>query len=263
MKKQFSGRLRAGLMFLCLFVLSTSCEYLKDQEPHKNRSVHYGPEAALGQGTARAWIRMGPDGKPMAIGVDLSADALDGLPDEVKMYHVQLPQQATMTPYKTIMIDWNPHGHDPEEVYGAPHFDLHFYMIGDEERQLIPAGEHGHSPEFQANYMPPTYFSTMMSVPEMGVHWVDGMAPEITGAEPFTRTFIYGAYQDKVIFYEPMFTLDYLKHLPAGKQQKMAVPQPPKVQQSGEHPLSYTITYRQNPGSYTIALTDLYYRKAK
>ncbi len=255
------GRIRAGFIFLCLLLLHASCELLQDQDPRDKKNVYYGPEIAIGKGTGRVWVKVAHEGKPTAMGVDLSAKALEGLPAETKMYHLRMPE-AVRTQYKSVMLDWNPHGHEPTEIYGAPHFDYHFYLISNDERKAIPGGEQGHTEEFKKNYMPPTYFSTMMAVPEMGVHWIDAMSPEISGGKPFTRTFIYGSHQNNVIFYEPMVTVDYMKHLPAGKHQKVAVPQPPKVQKSGFYPLSYTITRTQNPGNYTVALTDLYYRKA-
>ena len=42
-------------------------------------------------------------------------------------------------------------------------------------------------------------------VPMMGGHWVDPKAPELNG-QVFTKTFLYGSYNGKMIHFEPMIT---------------------------------------------------------
>ncbi|MGI8637700.1 MAG: hypothetical protein ACR2KZ_20055, partial [Segetibacter sp.] len=58
-----------------------------------------------------------------------------------------------------------------------------------------------------ASYLPQNYFPGA-PVPQMGKHFVDIASPELNG-QPFTQTFIYGSYDSKVTFYEPMITLDF------------------------------------------------------
>ena len=48
----------------------------------------------------------------------------------------------------------------------------------------------------------------------MGNHLLDPKSPEIKDSLPFTRTFIYGAYEGKLIFWEPMITLEFLRKSP-------------------------------------------------
>lgn len=43
----------------------------------------------------------------------------------------------------------------------------------------------------------------------MGAHWVDVTTPELNG-QPFTQTFLYGSYNGKVAFYEPMITKAFI-----------------------------------------------------
>lgn len=251
------------ILIAALLVLLPGCELLQDLDPPvaKNK-VFYGPSVAIGNGTARTWLKVSNQGKPMSIGVDISDAAMASLPANMEIYHLMLPAEASSTTYKMVMLDWNPHGHEPA-IYDAPHFDVHFYTIDDTERLAIQPGPQNHSEQFQANYMPATYFSTVMAVPAMGVHWIDALSPEVQGTAPFTKTFIYGANNDKVIFYEPMVTLAYLQQLPANKPDKAPVAQAPHVQTSGFYPLSYTLSRMTTSGHYTIALTDLRFRKAQ
>ena len=46
----------------------------------------------------------------------------------------------------------------------------------------------------------------------MGAHWLDITSPELNQENPksFTQTFIYGSYDGKVIFMEPMITKAFM-----------------------------------------------------
>ena len=66
----------------------------------------------------------------------------------------------------------------------------------------------------------------------MGCHWIDFTSPELNG-QLFTQTFIYGSYDGKVIFYEPMITEAFIK---ANSNFERAIPQPVKFQKTGYYP---------------------------
>lgn len=254
---------------LCLsLLLLAGCEMLEDLEPVSKTKVYYGPETTVGEGTARMWVKVSGDGEPMSTGVDISEEALASLPEEMKMYHLQAPKQAGLTLYQMVMLDWNPAGHDPSPIYTLPHFDVHFYMMSEEEVAKIPGGMHPHTPEFASKYIPEGYITGLpepnmgFAVPGMGVHWVNSNASEFNG-ETFTKTFIYGSYENAVTFHEPMITLAYLQDLAPSMPVVTTIPQPQQVQMSGHHPRSYTVYHDPAFGEYTIALTDLRYRKAQ
>ena len=42
------------------------------------------------------------------------------------------PPPLAPEPYRFMMLDWNPQGHQPPGVYTVPHFDFHFYMVPDQ-----------------------------------------------------------------------------------------------------------------------------------
>jgi hypothetical protein len=170
-------------------------------------------------------------------------------------YLLALPKQAMLTTFDHIYLDWNPHGHDPAQVYGKPHFDFHFYTISEQERLTIP----GLNPPAMdlspdGRYIPPMYVQTPGLVPAMGAHWVDVLSPEFQPGGEFSRTIIFGSYQGTFIFYEPMITLEYLLSKP---NEKIAIPQPQAYQKSGYYPLSYVISYSESPREYSVALADL------
>jgi FKBP-type peptidyl-prolyl cis-trans isomerase FkpA len=92
----------------------------------------------------------------------------------------------------------------------------------------------------------------------MGVHWVDPMTPELNGG-PFTQTFIYGSYDGKSAFLEPMMTLEYLQSRP--KLNKSVWP-PRAYDRDGYFPTRYSVGFDEATHEYTIALDNLVMRKA-
>ena len=94
-------------------------------------------------------------------------------------------------------------------------------------------------------------------VPMMGKHWVDLTSPELTGQAPFTQTFIYGTYDAKVVFYEPMITLNFLK---TTTEFERPIPQPVKFKASGYYPTKMKI--KRKRGTTEIVLDGFTYRQA-
>jgi hypothetical protein len=60
-----------------------------------------------------------------------------------------------------------------------------------------------------AGYLPANYFPTPGGIPRIGKYWLVENAPELRGI-PFTKTSLYGSYNGKVMFYEPMITCEFL-----------------------------------------------------
>jgi hypothetical protein len=187
-----------------------------------NESIYntfYGPAVLLGNGHMRSWVNINHEGQALAIGVEITDEALDNLPHDVQSFAevsfiLPLHQKAKdLTPYDHIEIDWNEHGHEPAGLYDLPHFDFHFYMISLNEQLDIPAYEDAAAlfdnlPS--SEYLPAFYFRGPGGVPQMGVHWVDLLSPEFNG-EVFTTSFLYGTYDGKVTFHEPMVTMDVIQ----------------------------------------------------
>lgn len=168
-------------------------------------------------------------------------------------------QVKGITPFKHIGLDYNPDGHEPTAVYGLPHFDFHFYLMSEAERDAIPSYDIDSS-KFLAfpapEYMPANYAPIPGGVPKMGTHWIDVTSPELRG-QIFTQTFIYGSYNSKVTFYEPMITLNYLKTTSTFSRN---IPQPAKVKVSGYYPTKMEV--RKHDGITDITLTSFVYRTA-
>ncbi|MEZ0485708.1 DUF5602 domain-containing protein [Fibrella aquatica] len=243
------------LLYLLAVPLFLSCT---KTDTSSQPDQFYGPTLQMGTGTARTWLKVDTQGNPTSIGFTMTKEALASMPSikTVTAFMLALPDEATAkTPFKHVMIDWNPQGHEPAGIYDVPHFDFHFYMQPMNEVMAIPPYEQAPA-KFDnvpaAVYLPVDFAKGPGGVPGMGAHWSDVTSPEFKG-QAFTETFVFGSYDGKVTFWEQMVTLSYLKTNP--KLDK-AIRQPAQFQTPGYYPTRYSITTNAD-GSQDIAMDGL------
>lgn len=257
---------------------------------------HYGTAVPVGGGYARAYVLYdgGDSSAPVEIGVALDEQALENLPPrnphapktspdghehvDNHPYLLSLPKGGA-EPYRFIELDWNPGGHEPPGIYDTPHFDFHFYTVPEAERASIVPSD----PKFQqkADALPPEHErpsayvvaappgAPAPGVPLMGVHWVDVGSPELQGMfgkpeayKPFTRTFIWGSWDGRFHFLEPMITRAHILSKkkatdPAERDEIIPVTLASSYSQPGYYPGAYRITWDEGAKEYRIALTKL------
>jgi hypothetical protein len=261
-------------------------------------SREYGTSVEVGQGFARTYVVTDQKtGAPIEVGVALDERALDGLPApnpamhnahqapgghehvDNHVYLLSLPVRG-VEPYEFVELDWNPGGHEPPGVYDVPHFDFHFWTASQAERAAVdPTSD----PQYQRKadalppeaQRPPLYVvaappgAPAPGVPLMGVHWVDVRSPELQQAfgkpeayRPFTATFLYGSWNGRYTFLEPMITRAHILAKkaatdPAVRDQVIPIPTPAQVGQPGYYPSAYRIAWDARAKEYRIALVQL------
>ena len=94
-------------------------------------------------------------------------------------------------------------------------------------------------------------------VPTMGGHRVDPKAPELNG-RPFTKTFLYGSYDGKMIHFEPMITRAFLEMKPDFSQ---AIQVPASYVKSAYYPTRYSIRYDAVRREVSVALEGMTWRQ--
>lgn len=228
--------------------------------------TYTGEVKQVGNGVAYSWVKLDEKGKPSAIGVTISETAMEGLPTTTPKdmlgheFNLMLPPQAEKTPFNHIRFDWNPGGHEPPGIYDTPHFDIHFYMVSPETRRKITAKGEDIAvcrKPVAPKYAPQGYiYAPGTEVPEMGGHFIDPKAPEMNG-QPFTKTFLYGAYNGDVIFWEPMITKAFLETKP-DYQETLKVPA--AYATSAFYPTTYSVRYDAVRREYTIAMENMKWR---
>jgi hypothetical protein len=229
-------------------------------------STDYGPAVTMGAGKATGYISRDASGNPTEIGVRFGEAALTGLPATPTtgtMYDVALPPSAGKTLFDHISFDWNPIGHEPAGVYSVPHFDAHFYMqttsaqhaitLDDPKGDIFPA-----TAKLPSGYSTPPNVVPGRTIPMMGRHWTDPTSPEYQPGGSFSSTFIYGTYDGRVTFMEPMFTKAMLT---SSVNFTAPIKQPQTYEVSGKYyPTKYTIRYDAAAKEYVISLSDMVLR---
>jgi len=227
-----------------------------------------GEPVSFGHATIRSYVAV-EEGVPIEVGVIVPEAALHGLPapdhDGGVLVHghttfetvLGLPT-GNLTPYDHILVNWNPGGHEPPGIYDREHLDFHFYTVsGDWRRSIDPSdaeyqtkAERKPSGEFvPAGYIMPE----PLAFPHMGVHWVDPASPELNG-QPFSHTFIYGSWDGRMIFAEPMISKALLDarttfSAPVALSAEPTLP--------GFYPTRYELRWDEGAREFRIALAEL------
>lgn len=226
--------------------------------------TYEGSKVSIGHGTAHTFVRTDAGGTPTSIGVIFTPAMLTGLPKAAKgkdpdfPYVLPMPTKGPKTVVDHVVINWESVGHPPPHVYDVPHFDFHFYTTSRaaQRKVMFKSDADSGSPSQQpaAELLPAGYIVPPgTAVPQMGVHAVDPSAPEFKG-QPFTATFIYGYYDKKLTFIEPMASLAYLQSKPSFTA---PVKRPATYSKPGAYPSSYSVRFDAAKNVYEVSLDDL------
>ncbi|MEW5917760.1 MAG: hypothetical protein AB1762_15260 [Gemmatimonadota bacterium] len=252
----------------------------------------FGTAIKIGAGTARMFVDLARDGTPRALGVALSEAAMRDLPTRMnhtsrcfdkdgdkQMSHgecigdyettLALPNEATglNLPVRYATVNWNPegHAHPAPQVWSAPHFDFHFFLVEPSVINSIRPGSCGEIIDCEdfkaaraplpAEQHPADYIDVGAAVTAMGNHLIDSKDPEL--ANPglgFSRTFIYGTFAGRMIFLEPMISQAYLaKRL----SECTTIKTPAAWPTADYYPTSYCVRYDNKSATYRITLEGL------
>ena len=277
-------------MFSPAVILTGLALALSGETPAHERTLR-GEAHKIGAGTVRSFVTLDTKGAPVAIGVSMSPGALEQLPeapntvsrcfdldgngrhnghecigDEERILDVPVSQSVQL-PFRWISVNWNAHGHIPP--YNRSHFDFHFHTGPRDRIEAIAPGRCGElvdcgdfkraSRPVPAQYLPAGYIDVGAVVLRMGNHLLDSQSPELKDSLPFTSTFIYGAYEGELIFWEPMITLDFLRDT---RDACLEIPQPRTFRQAGYYPTQYCVRQDQQ-GERTVSLENFRYAESQ
>jgi hypothetical protein len=246
-----------SLVLMAAAGAALSCSESTGPDPS---GTYYGSVTQMGGGTGRSFVTLDGSGTHTELGVTFTEAALSGLGDDPDEFFFDLPIRMLGTPFRHVVINWEPHGHPPAGVYTVPHLDVHFYMITSQVREAIdltdPAVAAKAAVKPSAELLPTGYVAGMASS-WMGLHWRDPSGPEFSG-QPFTKTVIYGSYDGAVTFLEPMLAKSFLESKPSNV--KTALKLPATFGSRGYQPTSYTVHWNASTREYRVVLTDLVLR---
>jgi hypothetical protein len=244
---------------LLIVVAASTLLFACDKE--KSKKEYKSTETALHGGKVWTSAKVDSDGKPLSVSLVLNDAVLNTVPVGQPSDHMSpannllIPvSEKSGTPFKFVMVNWNSSGHEPDNVYTLPHFDFHFYTAtqGEVMNYMDTAKL---NKDVATGYVPANHLSGP-GVPMMGKHFIDATSPELAG-QTFTQTFLYGSYDSKVVFYEPMITLNFLKN--TGNFER-PIPVPAKFQESGYFPTKMRVA--KHDGLTEITLEGFVKRQA-
>ena len=290
-------KLHAPISSLLLSLVAIALSVYADPG-QASTEIHYGAPVNMGRGTIRTYVAFDGAGSPMELGILMGRDAFDGLPARRSTtgrcfdmngngriddsgecegdydYDLALPlivSSRSDIPFRWVGVNWQVHGHVPPGIYDLPHFDFHFYLVSEEAVRGIGTGpcgifmdcahfERATQPVPQ-KYVDHRHVNVGAAVAAMGNHLIDTTAPEF--AKPprkFTHTWIFGAYDGRITFYEPMITHEFFMSRP-----NICTPikQPQAWQIAGYYPTRYCIRFHQRANKYTVSLEGFENRKAE
>lgn len=286
-------RLISRVLLVTLVIVGCAVD---EDSPEGQTERVLGAVSHVGDAKAQSYAELDGSGSPLAIGLAFTSNFLDELPAEPSdLRHcfdrdgngvvdrpaeciaghewvIPLPSAVASrsdVPFKWALLNWNPGGHMPPGIYDVPHFDIHYYIEPIESVFAIESGPCG--PEFvrcdqfevgkkppPPNYVAADYIDVEAVAPAMGNHLVDPTSPEFSG-EPFTRTWIYGAYDGRITFYEEMVTRAFLMEQPSDC---FDIKSPPAVAVRGYYPTAVCYGFDAATGESTVSLQRFVLREA-
>ncbi|MWV40589.1 hypothetical protein [Natrialba sp. INN-245] len=177
-----------------------------DPKPHPH-DTHWGESVAVDGGEVRTYATTNRADELSSLGVHVDGNALEAFDEDESHFRLNFPTVDTRQ-FEFLGFDYTPSGHPPEEIYDVPHFDIHFYMVGEREIENISGGPLGEMPlpflgiaaydipddQFPEGY---EFEQVRFIVTEMGEHLLDATAPEFHG-DNFAHTYVYGAYDPSI-----------------------------------------------------------------
>jgi hypothetical protein len=235
-------------------------------------NTFFGSQVEVGSGKLRSFVRINHENVPQEIGLELTQGALQNLPlppagvtGEYSFdFEIPLHQKALeVTPFDHLEFDWQPNGHPPQGIFTLPHFDMHFYMLPLEQQMAIPAPNSSNLNTLfgpvPIGYLPADYSIAGAPVMQMGRHWLDKtssvLAPTLA---TFQHELIYGTYDGKVVFLEPMVTRNFLL---SDTEFHQAIKQPTVFNPTGTYyPTRYNIYKDVKTGNIFLTLDQFILR---
>lgn len=232
----------------------TSTATAENVDPALKYNTFSGPQVEMGAGKVRSWITLSQTGTPAEIGIEITDEALNGLPDTNFSVAVPLHLKATeTTPFDHVFITWASHGHPLPGTFIGPHFDVRFYMMSLADQLAIPAPPAAQLTTLPpTGYMPDSYFPDA-AVPKIGLHWTDK-----TFSDPVTNEMILGTYDGKFTFVSPIAVLGLLQ---SGQSVSLPYAQPQYFAETNTYyPTKYNIYIDNNTKKHYITLSDFVLR---
>ena len=213
------------------------------------------------------WARMKGD-SVVDVGADIPVSFIENAPEHTDMVwppvllaDLKLPAAVlAQSGLSHLTVLWESMGHPPGPFL-TPHFDFHFYTMGQAERDAIDCGDLSKPAALAANYvlpdigLPPpmaalTKADTLVGlcVPKMGMHSLQGSLME--GTDPFRGTMVLGYWKTGLIFIEPMVSKAMLM-----EKKNFDLPIPTIPGRAEAYPRAFRADYNAEKSAYRFVFS--------
>jgi hypothetical protein len=226
--------------------------------------IKLGESASYGNGTVQTYALLDDAGVLTECGVIFDDAALVNLPKTPPVDLFQYFSASTdfptaaieQTGFQHMTTDYYPYGHNPDPIYSVEHIDFYWHYLTDAQRLLIGASA-ADSTKFKkdlpAGSLPPTFIDAIHA-PMIGTELVNVAGPEFSNP-PFADAFLYGKYDGKISFLEPMLPISVIKSVTTTVK-SFNIPQPGVFPAPGKlFPTKYNISHDASKKQYKCFLS--------
>jgi hypothetical protein len=256
----------------------------------------FGNSQPLGNGSIRSFITLDDtSGNPLDIGISFMEGALTIPPgsgdqyntDEYITTELSLPSQASTTPFNHFEVNYRPNGFPPGGPVTQPLFDIYFFQISPQERDLICPNPDTSGPlpncvgeeravarktpepgTLPVGVIPliedtPTMpGSPLRALPRYGTRYYDGdlAFPVFNNPQSLTSFYGYGFYDGKPNFTNIIISEAFLEKQPNDVTTPLKLPT--SYLESGYYPTEYNVRYDATSQEYRLSLSGLTFRSS-
>lgn len=254
----------------------------------------FGNSQPFGNGSIRSFVTVDDTtGNPLDIGISFLEGALS-LPvgsgdqyntSEYITTELSLPSQASTTAFNHFEVNYRPNGFPPGGPVTSPLFDIYFFQISPQERDLICPNpdttgalpncvgeeralarrtpEPGTLPEGVIPLLEDTPLmpgSPLRALPRYGTRFYDGdLAISVfNNPQSLTSFYGYGFYNGEPSFTNLIISEPFLETQPNNVTTPFKLPT--SYLENGYYPTSYNVNYDATSQEYRVSLSGLTYR---
>jgi len=250
-------------VLLALLVAATSSL----ASAHDAATTVEGPKGTLFGDEITSWAKLDADGRVIEAGITLPLAVMENAPAD---HHRDTPSADVRIDFpavvrETTFLDhagffWEAQGHFPDQRYGVPHWDFHFFSVSAADADAIDCRDLSQvAPEEIAPgwlpAVPPGAPAIDFCVPAMGFHSLPASEFQASGdiqADPFDMVMIGGYYGGDFVFVDPMVTQAVMLQRSSFG---LPMPVPPGIE-GGAYPTTFEAIYDPSVDAYHLVFRD-------
>lgn len=249
------SKIFTAFFFAVILLGPLSCDNGNDPVTGSSTGPVAGATTPFGNGVATPYIETIKNGPPLNVGVAFKGDIKDGL-DSVnnRLTFLKFTPTNNNTVYSHITIRWNPRGQVKSGPFSSAHIAVDFNMISETEQGNIFTGDSSVIYKSPPQEQVPRDYKLLPNsgAANFGALFYDTTSSGVMSGN-LTNEITFGFYDGKMVSFEVIFTLDYLKVVSKFVGE---IKQPQVYPGPGYYPAKYVISYEPTKNTFYVVLTE-------